>query len=228
MSGWAQVGVAVLGGIFGSNSAKKARRAAAAASRREAKIAADNLAFQKEQYQDWKDIYGDIQKNLGDYYERLGPDKIISLGLQDQQIEYQNTQETIKKNLAQRNIGGDKFEAYNLNNASINNANKRANIRSTAEEKVMQQKAGFLSIGLGNQQNLLSGISGAQRNQLQSAGNATTRAENRYANDKASNSKLIRDTLGQVGDALAINKKETGSYFGGSSTADDDAESETY
>ena len=136
----------------------KANREAKNASR----IAAQNLEFQKMQYSEWQDTFGDIQKNLGDYYESLGPEKIISRGLQAQQMEHQRAQNKVRESFSQRGLNADgKYASYAQAGMEASNAAQRADIRSTGMDKAQQQRLSFLQLGLGQQQGLLGNVQSA-------------------------------------------------------------------
>ena len=118
-------------------------------------VARQETEFQRSQYQDWKDVYGDLQTNLGEYYNTLGPEKIISQGLQAEQAEYQKARASITKTLAQRGISGSGVEAAALTTLEGTHYTNRAGVRATAEQKVAEQKQAFLGIGLGQGAQLL-------------------------------------------------------------------------
>ncbi len=160
------------------------------ASERSAALAKENMEFQREQYSDWKNIYGDLQENLGGYYKHLGRERVISLGLQEQQKAHQQTEKQIKGNLAQRGIGGGKYEEYLLSIANNANNMRGAEIRSRADDVVAKQKMGFLSLGLGQGGNMRSTINNAANLGAGTLNNQAIMYDNRYKqlyahNDKA-------------------------------------------
>lgn len=130
----------------------------------------ETFAFQKEQYADWKDIYGSVQENLGKYYENLNPDDLTAMGLQNQQSENQRAISTIERDAAQRGISGSGMEFAAKSTATFQNAEARARIRSESDEKVAEQKLGFLGIGLNQGQAMLGNINQASANVNQAYG----------------------------------------------------------
>lgn len=161
----------------------------------------ETLEFQKEQYQDWKDIYGPIQENLGDYYNELDGDKLTALGLENQQREFQAAVKLIEKDAAQRGLVNSGAEFAAKSTATFQNAEARARIRSSSEERANEQKLAFLGIGLNQGQGHLSNINAASSNVNSaystgiqgyvSQGNANTSA---YTSRSATNT----DAMGQI------------------------------
>lgn len=171
---WGMVAVAgatVVGGVMQKNSADKATKEASQAS-------AEQLAFEREQYDDWQEIYGPLQENLADYYTNLTPEFYEAVGLQNYQQELQNAQSTIRERIAQSGLTNRSgVEQSLLAQSEIEAAESRASIRSEAERQTAEDKTRFLQIGLG--QNPSSSISQtlAQRSaNLQSIANQQQQA----------------------------------------------------
>lgn len=140
------------------------------------------LEFQKEQYADWNNVYGDIQKNLGDYYKNLDPDKLVSLGLENQQKQFQQVQDSIKRDFAQRGITNAGQEIALTANNAVQNATAKAAIRTNADQTANQAKMNFLSLGLGQGTQMLGTINNASAN----VGSAYNAGVNSLSNSAAS------------------------------------------
>lgn len=139
-------------------------------------ISKENLAFMKQQYADWQGVYGDIEKNLGDYYKNLSGSSLAAKHLSASAKEYSNALATTQQTLAQRGLSASGLAAATETAMGMQNAVNRANIRANQDEMANQQKAGFLSMGLGQKGMLLSGIanaSGQVSNSMGLIGNAT-------------------------------------------------------
>ena len=166
-------------------------------------IAAANLDFQKGQLDYWKEIYGDTQQNLSDYFENLNASSIVSRSLQQHQLSYQKTQKQIQTDLAQRNIGGGKFEAYLQGQNTAQHNTNVANIKSSAPDIAAQAKQGFLSLGLGQYQNHLGSINSASGAAGSIFQNQAGLAQNRYGQafgaNNALNTNILNTGLGIVG-----------------------------
>jgi hypothetical protein len=165
------------------------------------KLQKETLEFQKEQYEDWQNIYGDIQENLGEYYSDLNPDDLTALGLQNQQREFQRAVKTMEREAAQRGISGSGIEYAAKSTATFQNAEARARIRTEADERVAEQKLGFLGIGLNQGQNMLGNINQASSNVNQAYGtgiNSYTSTGNAYRNQYTNISGANMDAAGQV------------------------------
>lgn len=158
-------------GLTDHKGAKAARRMASDANqaaielnREQVALMKEQLEFQKDQYADWKDIYGDIQENLGEYYKNLDADDLTAMGLQNQQREYQAAIKTIERDAAQRGISNSGIEYAVKSAATFQNAERRAEIRTNADNQVAQQKLSFLGIGLGQGTAMLGNINNAASN----------------------------------------------------------------
>lgn len=146
-------------------------------------LAKEQLNFQKDQYTDWKNIYGDIQTNLGNYYKNLNPDKLVALGLEKQQKEFQQVETAIKRDFAQRGLTDSGQEIITTAQNKVQNATARATIRASGEESVNAQKMGFLGLGLGQGTEMLGIIgnsAGNVTNAYSSAVNSRTNIANAY------------------------------------------------
>jgi len=138
--------------------------AANAMSAEQIQLAKDQLEFTKDQYTDWKNIYGDIQTNLGNYYKNLTPDKLVSLGLEKQQQEYQAVEKSIARDFAQRGLSNSGQETTASTVAKVQNATARATIRSSGDQMAAEEKLKFLGVGLGQGTQLLSTVGNSAAN----------------------------------------------------------------
>lgn len=118
------------------------------AGRQAKKAAASELAFAQEQYDDWKDIYGNLEENLAGFYEGLTPDYIETQGLQAEQQAFQTQRTQMRERFAQLGIDTG-VQADIESRASLEHAKRRAEIRAEAPFTAAEQKKGFLQIGLG-------------------------------------------------------------------------------
>lgn len=126
-----------------------------------------HLSFSKEQYADWKAVYGDIQKNLGDYYENLSGDSMAAQQLSAQAREYADAYRQVNQQLAQRGISQSGIAAAQDVAMASQSANTRAGIRAGAEDLARTKQAGFLQLGLNSQASLLSNIGSSSNSLMQ-------------------------------------------------------------
>ena len=175
----AVAGATLVGAGMQSRSASKATDAAQQAS-------AEQLAFQREQYEDWQEIYGPLQENLADYYSDLTPEFYEAIGLQNYEQELQQSMADIERSIAQSNLTDKSgVEQSLLAQAELAGAEERADIRLQAERATQEDKTRFLQIGLGQNPAPSLGQTLAQRSattqqiatqQQQAAGQATGQA----------------------------------------------------
>ena len=159
------IGASVLGGVASASSASKASKSANAATEASSEAAAAQLAFTKEQYEDWKATFGDIQDNLSAYYKNLTPETIQAQGAQALKQEYAATSQQLTQSLAQRGISGSGLEAQVMTDLATKQAQDQANLRVQAPIMAAQEKMKFLSLGLGQGQLATQGVTGAYSNQ---------------------------------------------------------------
>ncbi len=165
------------------------------------KATKDSQEFEKQKYKDWQDVYGPIQKNLGNYYNTLTPDTYAARGLQE--FKKSNTAELEKINttLAQKGLLNSGTEAAVVLASGLNAAEKKAEIRSTADEVVQAEKSRFLQIGLGQNP-------GASYSQV--LANQATQANNKAAQDSATAGKALGTAVTTIGTGLEDYFNKTG------------------
>lgn len=156
----ASVGIGIIGINAGSKAAKGATALDAAA-----------LAFSKQQYEDWKAIYGPLESNLAEFYNNLTPDYIEAQGLQAQQLAYQATQEKLTEFFAVNEIDSG-VSADLFTKTALQNERDKAVIRADAPFKTAQLKQGFLALGLASKGGVQTGVT-----------NALNTSANRFASD---------------------------------------------
>jgi len=117
-----------------------------------------DAAFRQKQYNDWKAIYGPIEKNLSEYYSTLTPDAITAQGLQAQQIEFQKAETQIQENLVQRGLDDSGISIAVDQNLVLQNALAKAKVRQEAPEKVREQQQDFLATGEARRKTAVSDI----------------------------------------------------------------------
>lgn len=149
-----------------SKSADKAYASADAASQLQYETSMEQLAFQKEQYADWENIFGPIQDNLSSYYKNLSADSVASLGIQNIEQSYVQSRQNLDTQLAKRGITNSGATAAGLTSLENTRMLGKAEVRSTAEQTVAQQQLGFLGAGLGLESGLQQGVSSAYSNQM--------------------------------------------------------------
>jgi len=130
----------------GQEAAAKASKEASDASM---KMYEDQLKFQQDQYNDWKDIYGSIQEQEADYIARYTGEDIVAQQLGQTSQEYQTAQKQLSQALAQRGISGSGIEAAGLTQLYGQEASQKANIRASQDSIAEQSRLNFLGLGLG-------------------------------------------------------------------------------
>lgn len=192
----------VLGGITDAigltdyRGAEKAQQQAVAVQERAAgeslQIARENIAFQREQYNQWDSVFGNLSDNIKEYYDKNSTNSITAQRIAALNTELQKSEKDLTKTLAQRGINASGLEAQALTSMKYQGAAQRANIRATAEEESINKKLGFLSLGLGQGSAYAGIVNSASSTGAQSAlsggamhGNALTRyGDTLYAQSK--------------------------------------------
>lgn len=143
---WGMVAGAAIGTagtLYASNQASGDAKAARMAQK-------EQLDFSKEQYNDWLEVFGPIQDNLSEYYQNLTPETFAAANLQDFELEFNKAMTQFNESLVQRGIDPKSGIGVSLEQqAELDAAEQRAEIRGDARDEVNKQKASFLSLGLG-------------------------------------------------------------------------------
>lgn len=192
-------------GLTDYESQESTQQAAVTASERASanalKMAEDNIAFQKEQYADWKAVYGEIQSNLGEYYKNLSSSKYATQSVQANQQEFNKVSKQLDTQLAQRGLSQSGVQAASMVSMNQQLAQANAQARYTAKDQVSAQQAGFLGIGLGQGSNMLGNIGSAYSSGASSAlqgGQLLTGARQNQSNMFGAWNKETMDATGQV------------------------------
>ena len=188
----------VLGGITDAigltdhKGEKAARDQASKQADRSYGLTKEQIAFQRDQYNDWKSIYGPLQEDLGTYFKNLTGNKLAAQHIEAIQLESQKAQTNVDAALAQRGLSQSGLEAQALMQNQFNTANQKANIRANVDQLAAQQKMGFLGLGLGQGTQML-GINAQVSNN--GASNAASMSNNALNNATS----LARANMSAVG-----------------------------
>lgn len=170
-------------------------------------LSKDAMGFEQQKYQDWQDVYGDIQANLGKYYNELTPETYAARGIQEFNKSNELEMEKIRTTLAQRGLMNSGTTTAVILASGLNAAERKAEIRSTADEVVKNEQERFLQIGLGQNP-------GASYSQM--LNQRATQAENQAAYASAQAGKSIGTAVTTIGTALDdyYNKPKTPAFTG--------------
>lgn len=175
-----------LAGILSIGGAYMSKRSADKQGKRASESEAAQLAFAREQYDDWQAVYGPLRDNLAEYYSGLDSEFYEAVGLENAQLEQQRAVEQIETNLAQAGLDSRSGISQSLMaQTELAGAEQRAAIRRDAPRAAMEDKSRFLQIGMGQNpatslQNVLSQQASGQRQRAtmyeQAAGQAISNA----------------------------------------------------
>lgn len=164
--------------IYSMNKADEAADRSNALSGRSLELQEEALDFTKQQYNDWKAIYGPIEKNLSSFYQNLTPEFVEAQGLQAQQKAFQQQEQQLTEFFAANDISvGEQAEI--LSRVGMENIRQKAEIRANAPIKSAEAKQSFLSLGI----NQKASTTGAVTNQLSNL--STTLANQASSYDRA-------------------------------------------
>lgn len=201
-------------GITDYDGQEDAQKNASKAASQATATAQAQLSFSKEQYADWKAVYGDIQKNLGDYYENLSGDSLAAQQLSAQAREYSDAYRKVNQQLAQRGISQSGIAAAQDVAMAIQSANTRAGIRAGAEDLARTKQAGFLQLGLNSQASLLGNIGSASNSLMQGYQYQSGQQYNTYTSLLGSNQATMSGLTGGLSKGGAFDSV-TGSVTSG-------------
>ena len=183
--------VAVGSAVISSSAASRDSKRAAAADKAA-------LAFEQEKYDDWMNVYGDIQSNLGKYYNSLTPEYYEAVGLEAFKKERQTAMKRLDEQFAQAGISPRSGVALSIKSQNeMASARNRADIRRSAPSMAAEEKRQFLQVGLG--QNPGAGVGTQLSNQA-------IGANQRAAQSSQAAGQAMSNAVSTVGTAL-------GDYF---------------
>ena len=192
MSGVAIGGAAVIGAGASMMASSKASKSANAATAASSDASAAQLAFSKEQYNDWKSVFGDVEDNLAAYYKNLTPASIEASGVQALNTEYAAASKNLTQSLAQRGISSSGLEAQAMTDLAQKQAQDTANVRVQAPIIAAQERYKFLSLGLGQGQAAAANVGSSYQSQANLAAQQSTM----YSNQAAQASAGVGSALG--------------------------------
>ena len=200
------IGSAIVGAYSSSkassaatSSADKATAAQIAASEASLQATREQLAFSQQQYDDWKSIYGDVQTNLKDYYNQLSPSKLETQGRQAISAEFANASKQLEAQFAQRGITSSGLQAAAMTNLASQKATNLAKNSLAAQDTVLNQKQAFLSLGMGQYNNAVQGVTNAYTNQATVSGSQA----NMYGSQAAAYTSQALNYQNQIGQAVS-------------------------
>ena len=168
------IGSAAIGAASSASASSKASKSADAATKASSDASAAQLAFSKEQYEDWKAVFGDVQDNLAAYYKNLTPASIEASGVQALNTEYAAASKNLTQSLAQRGISSSGLEAQAMTDLAQKQAQDTANVRVQAPILAAQEKMKFLALGLNQGANAVSSVNSAYQSQANLAAQQST------------------------------------------------------
>ena len=193
----AAVGGSLISAVASGKAARRSERAAREATQMAYRADQEALAFTKEQYQDWQNIYGELQTNLANYYTGLTGDSIAIRGVQEFNNEFQRAQQDLRRQLDQAGLGTSGILAQaEIDMASVG-ATERARIRADAPRQAAAEQAGFLSVGLS--QNPAGQVASALERRAQTAGNIAMGASEAAGTARRAAWQSRADLVGSVG-----------------------------
>ncbi len=174
----------IVGGIFGNKGDKATKNAtsnAAAAQALANDYAEKGINFSQEQLDAWTQMYGDLEKNIADYYTNMDGKLQTSKELQILRTEYAESKNNINRFFAQNGLSGSGLEGLSRTMLEVGGANRSAEIRANQDQKVAEQQANFFAnVANPNKQVAISGLSNAYSNAASIALNGGNLTANTY------------------------------------------------
>lgn len=214
MSGGAILGAAAIGagssiyaGSKASKSAKSAQKSADAQAELQYDMSQQQLDFSKQQYQDWKDIFGDTGEILSSYYNQLNPDMYASLGIQNIEQEYTRSKNQLDSSLASRGLSNSGIAVDGFSDLETARMMGRAEARTNAPAQVATQQLGFYQAGQGVQANAQQSMQNSYSGVINTLGNNANRDQqqaNNYSNQSAKAYSGIGSSIGSAASSYMI------------------------
>ncbi len=206
---WLGVGSLALGAAGLFNSYSQGQQATAAANNSN-NLAQQQLQLAKEKEAYYKSIYGNLEKNLSDYYTTLTPRRAEQLGLSRYDKQFQQAQNLYNKNMAQRGLSGSGIAAEGTRAMDMQAAADRTNIMQQADTQTRQKQLGFLGVGLGQSNIAAHNVANSYNSAMNSYNNQSRIAQNSANQSGAAVGNLMRGAAYAYG---RNNKIFSGSLF---------------
>lgn len=168
----------VAGTVVSAKQGDAARKDARAAAEKQEEAADAQLAFQKEQYEDWESVYGPVKENLASFYQELTPETFTASGLAQINEQYEATHNQFERQFAQRNIDSAAQDMMQQQ-ASLGAGQAKAELRHGAPLQLASAEQGFLSNSVVNR--AAPGVANAYGSQMDVYGNQEAAARDREA-----------------------------------------------
>ena len=185
-------------GLTDHKGAEEARDQASTQADRSYALTKEELAFQREQYNDWKSVYGPLQEDLGTYFKNLTGDNLAAQQITQIQAGSQEAQRRTDQVLAQRGLTGSGLEAQALMQNTFGTEMQKASVRANKEQLAAQQQMAFLGLGLGQGAQMLGIQAGVSNTGASVAGSQASSALGVGASLSQSNTKSTADLYGTV------------------------------
>lgn len=199
-------GIITTGAVVGVNaySADKAGDKADKANKQANALSQAQLAFSKEQYEDWQKVYGPIQQRLRNFNMSLNPSDFAATGVNQLAQSYQQVIENLDKDFAGRGITSAAKDSVKAQ-LDLDFARGKAEIRQNAPLAVAQQQQSFLTNQATNPYS--AGINNAMTNQQQNALNMANTQTNLAYQSGASAGQALTSGLSAYFDSKAYNDR---------------------
>lgn len=159
-------------------------------------LADEEIAFQREQYDDWKDIYGPLQEDLGTYFNNISGDKLAAKQVEQIQQQSQASQQQLDQTLAQRGMSNSGLSAELLNQNLFNTSMAKADAFSNADQLAAQEQMNFLGLGLGQGTTMLGTQANVANSAIGSNTSSANTASTNATNIGAANTGFMQDLAG--------------------------------
>lgn len=139
--------------------------------RQQNKIAQQQADLMAQRDAERRAIYGDLEKNMADYYNKLTPAQRTAQGLDRYDKQFKMAQDKIAQNYAQKGLTGSGIEAetnYQMEQQAILD---RLQLAQDAETSTNQEKLGWLGYGSGQANLAQQAMANANAQRLQSLAN---------------------------------------------------------
>jgi hypothetical protein len=140
----------------------------------------ETLQMAKEEQARWGRLYGPLEENLSEFYQKLTPDYIKAQGLQAYEKQFADTQRQLRETFAQNGIESGVQQDL-LTKTELQGARDKAQISADAELKSAEQQKSFLSLGLTQKPGITADVINANSGLATQLGNSAGIAANNAA-----------------------------------------------
>lgn len=126
-----------------------------------------NYKLNKQKFDTWNKTFGNVQRQLGEYYDRVDGRTLSQKYITQQQRAYQASERKLEETVAQRGLQNSGYGEFAKDMMSFQNESNKYAIMANAEQMAMDKKMQFLALGKQSEAAMMGNLNQAGMAKLQ-------------------------------------------------------------